>query len=91
MGVVRRAIRNLIRSLLRTGAIVAILSVSIGLALIMVTVHGATENQPGSIGQQIGTEITVRPAGCFGMMGGGEPLAQEDVDKLSDIPYVVSV
>lgn len=51
MGVVRRAIRNLIRSLLRTGAIVAILSVSIGLALIMVTVHGATENQPGSIGQ----------------------------------------
>ena len=28
MGVVRRAIRNLIRSLLRTGAIVAILSVS---------------------------------------------------------------
>jgi len=57
----------------------------------MVTVHGATENQLGSIGEQIGTEITVRPAGRFGMMGGGEPLAQEDVDKLSDIPHVVSV
>jgi len=91
MGVVRRSIRNLIRSPLRTGGIVAILSVSIGLALIMVTVHGATENQLGSIGEQIGTEITVRPAGRFGMMGGGEPLAQEDVDKLSDIPHVVSV
>lgn len=91
MSVVRRAIRNLIRSPLRTGGIVAILSVSIGLALIMVTVHGATENQLGSIGQQIGTEITVRPAGRFGMMGGNGTLAQEDVDKLSDVSHVVSV
>jgi putative ABC transport system permease protein len=91
MSAVRRAIRNLIRSPLRTGGIVAILSVSIGLALIMVTVHGATENQLGSIGQQIGTEITVQPAGRFGTMGGNGTLAQEDVDKLSDIPHVVSV
>jgi len=91
MSVVRRAIRNLIRSPLRTGGIVAILSVSIGLALIMVTVHGATENQLGSIGTQIGTEITIQPAGRFGMMGGNGTLAQEDVDKLNDISHVVSV
>jgi putative ABC transport system permease protein len=91
MGVIRRSLRNLIRSPLRTGGIVAILSVSIGLALIMVTVHGATENQLGSIGQQIGTEITIQPAGRFGTMGGNGTLAQADVDKLSDIPHVVSV
>jgi putative ABC transport system permease protein len=91
MGVVLRAIRNLIRSPLRTGAIVAILSVSMGLALIMVTVHGATENQLGSIGKQIGTEITVQPAGRFGMMGGNGTLAQEDVDKINYISHVVSV
>jgi putative ABC transport system permease protein len=91
MGTVRRSLRNLIRSPLRTGAIVTILSVSIGLALIMVTVHGATENQLGSIAQQIGTEITVQPAGRFGTMGGNGTLAQEDVDKLSDISHVVSV
>jgi putative ABC transport system permease protein len=91
MGIVRRSLRNLIRSPLRTGAIVAILSVSIGLALIMVTVHGATENQLGSIAQQIGTEVTVQPAGRFGMMGGNGTLAQEDVDKLTDIAHVVSV
>ena len=91
MGVVRTSILNLVRSPLRTGVIIAILSVSMGLALIMVTVHGATENQLGLIGEQIGTEITVQPAGRFGMMGGNGTLAQEDVDKLSDIPYVVSV
>src|SRR4030042_1226244 len=91
MGVVRRVIRNLIRNPLRTGGIVAILSVSIGLALIMFTVHGATANQLGSIGTEIGTEITIRSAGSYGTMGGGEPLAQEDVDKLSSIDHVDSV
>jgi putative ABC transport system permease protein len=91
MGAVRRSIRNLIRSPLRTGAIVAILAVSIGLALIMVTLYGDTENILGSIGKQIGTDITVQPAGRFGMMGGNGTLAQEDVDKLSYIPHVVSV
>jgi putative ABC transport system permease protein len=57
----------------------------------MVTVHGATENQLESIGTQIGTEITIQPAGRFGMMGGNGTLAQEDVDKLNDISHVVSV
>jgi putative ABC transport system permease protein len=57
----------------------------------MVTIHGTTENQLGSIGEQIGTEITVQPAGRFGTMGGNGTLAQEDVDKLSDILHVVSV
>jgi hypothetical protein len=89
VSVVHRSLINLILSPLRTGAIVAILSVSIALALIMVTVNCATENQQGSIGKQIGTEIIVRPAGS--MMGGNESLAQEDVDKLSGIPHVVSV
>jgi putative ABC transport system permease protein len=70
---------------------VALLAVSIGLALIMFTVHGATANQLGSIGTEIGTEITIRSAGSYGTMGGGEPLAQEDVDKLSSIDHVDSV
>ena len=57
----------------------------------MLTVYGASENQLGSIGGEIGTDITVRPAGSFGGMGSDETLAQEDVDKLSDIDHVVSV
>ena len=91
MSVIRISIRNLIRSPLRTGGVVAILAVSVGLALIMLTVNGASANQLSSIGEEIGTDITVRPAGVFGMMGGGEPLDEEDVDELYDIPHVVSV
>lgn len=94
MNTVRRSIRNLFRSPLRTTLMVVLLAVSIGLALAMATVHGATQNQLGNIGGEIGTEITIRPAGSFGGMGGmggGEPLAQEDVDTLIEIPHVVSV
>jgi putative ABC transport system permease protein len=91
MSILRKSIGSLVRSPLRTGAIVAILAVSIGLALIMLTVHGATENQLGSIGENVGTEISVRPAGSYGLMGGGEPLDEELVDQLSDITHVVSV
>ena len=91
MSMVWRSLRNLFRSPLRTTLMVALLAVSIGLALIMFTVHSATANQLGSIGTEIGTEITIRSAGSYGTMGGGEPLAQEDVDKLSNITHVASV
>ena len=91
MGIFRRAARNLVRSPLRTGGIVAILTVSISLALIMLTVHGAAQNQLESIRGDIGTEIQVRPAGAYGLMGGGEPLDEAKVAELSSIPNVVSV
>lgn len=91
MGSVRRAIRNLMRSPLRTGGIVAILTVSVSLALIMLTVHGAAQNQLESIKGDIGTEIQIRPAGAYGLMGGGEPLDKAKVAELSSIPNVVSV
>ena len=91
MSMVWRSLRNLFRSPLRTALMVALLAVSIGLALIMFTVHGATQNQLGSIGTEIGTEITIRSAGSYGPMGGGEPLVQDNVSQLSDIDHVASV
>jgi putative ABC transport system permease protein len=91
MSMLLRSLRNLFRSPLRTTLMVVLLAVSIGLALIMATVHAATQNQLGSISEEIGTEITIRSAGSYGSMGGGEPLAQEDVDQLSGIDHVASV
>ncbi|MCX6003445.1 MAG: FtsX-like permease family protein [Chloroflexi bacterium] len=91
MRLLRRSILNLFRSPVRTGVVVAILAVSLGLALTMFEVHAATASQLGSISGQIGTEIQVRPAGFFGFEGGGEPLPQEEIDKLETIAHVVSV
>ena len=91
MSMLLRSLKNLVRSPLRTTLMMVLLAISIGLALIMATVHAATQQELGDIGGVIGTEITVRSAGSFGGMGGGEPLPQEDVDKLSDIEHVASV
>jgi ABC-type transport system, involved in lipoprotein release, permease component len=43
-----------------------VLAVSIGLALIMITVNGAFAQRLDTVRAQVGTEITVRPAGSFG-------------------------
>jgi len=87
----RRSLLNLVRSPGRTGVVVAILAVSLGLALTMFEVHGATANQLGTISGQIGTDITVRPAGSSGFESTSGTLAQTDVDKLNALAHVVSV
>lgn len=91
MSLLLRSLRNLVRSPLRTILMVVLLAACIGLALTMATVHAATRSELGNIGGQIGTEITVRSAGSFGGMGGGEPLDVDSVDQLSGIEHVASV
>jgi putative ABC transport system permease protein len=71
--------------------VVAILAVSLGLALTMYEVHGATANQLGTISSQIGTDITVRPAGSSGFQASSGTLAQTDVNNLNGLAHVVSV
>ena len=66
MRTIRRAFRTILRSPLRTGMLVAVLAVSIGLTLIMVTVNEAFGARLDEIRAQVGTTITVRPAGSFG-------------------------
>jgi putative ABC transport system permease protein len=57
----------------------------------MLTVNGAFQNQMDAVKTRVGTDITVRPAGSFALLGGGEPIQNEDIDKISSLPHVVSV
>jgi putative ABC transport system permease protein len=66
MRTIRRATKALIRSPLRGALLVGVLAVSIGLALIMITVNGAFAQRLDDIRASVGTDITVRPAGSFG-------------------------
>lgn len=66
MTILRSAWRALLRAPLRGSLLVGVLAVSIGLALIMITVNGAFAQRLDDIRAQIGTDITVRPAGSFG-------------------------
>jgi len=72
---------------------VAILAVSIGLALIMLTVNGASESELSTVSGLVGNEIQVRPAGSYGIFKGGEveELDEVDVDQLANIDHVKSV
>lgn len=72
MKTMRRGLRTILRNPLRTGLLVAVLAVSVGLALIMITVNEAFAKRLDEVKGEVGSSITLRPAGSFGggFMGG---------------------
>jgi putative ABC transport system permease protein len=92
MKTTRRALRTILRSPLRTGLLVAVLAVSIGLTLITITVNEAFGARLDEIRAHVGTNIDLNPAGSFrGLLGGGDPLSKQDIDKLASLQHVESV
>ncbi|MBI5906670.1 FtsX-like permease family protein [Candidatus Saccharibacteria bacterium] len=91
MGLVTRGVRNAFRSGARAFSIIAILGLSIGLALAMLLAHQAVEQKINSVKSSVGNTITVSPAGVRGFEGGGNALTQTQVDKLKTIEHVSSV
>ncbi|MBI4282533.1 MAG: FtsX-like permease family protein [Chloroflexi bacterium] len=91
MGSIKRGLRNVLRSPIRTALVVALLSISIGLAVSMLAVNGAVGQRLEEVNQQLTPDITVRPAGSFGFMGGGEPLKVSDLAPVETMAHVVTV
>jgi ABC-type antimicrobial peptide transport system permease subunit len=106
MKTIKRALRSILRSPLRTGLLVAVLAVSVGLTLIMITVNAAFSERLDEIKGEVGTSVTVRPAGSFGGgffrgafqgqgadEGGGfdNTLTDEAIDEVWSIENVVGV
>ena len=77
--------------MIRTGSVVIILAISIGLALIMLISLFAVNDRIDSVRGSVGTTITVSPAGIRGFQGGGELLTQADSDKISSLDHVTAV
>jgi putative ABC transport system permease protein len=91
MGSVRRGTKNAFRNSIRTVAIVAILGVSLSLALVMLVSYQAAKQRVSSVSQDVGTTITIRPAGFFGFGGGGTPLTAADVAAIRTTTHVTAV
>jgi putative ABC transport system permease protein len=70
---------------------VLILSISFGLALVMLLSVQAVNSRTASVSESVGTTITVTPAGSQGFNGGGNPLTAADVSKISATKNVTSV
>ena len=65
MRTIRRAFRTLLRSPLRTGLLIAVLAVSVGLTLIMITVNGAFVRRHTHVGSGDPFQTVNRAIGRF--------------------------
>lgn len=88
MNILARSMGNAFRNRVRSGAVIVILAVAIGLALSMLVAHQAVAAKVSDLKSQIGTELTVNPAGSRGFEGGGEPLTDQDLATIQGADHV---
>ncbi len=91
MNPVARGIRNAFRNGVRTGAIVVILGLSIGLALTMLIAQKAVDNKIASVKSSIGNTISISPAGFNPGSQTNNALTTTELDKLKTISNVTAV
>jgi putative ABC transport system permease protein len=91
MGVIMRGIKNAFRNLIRTGSIIVILGLSIGMSLVMFLALTTIQTKIDQVKASIGNTITISPAGARGFEGGGEPLTEDQMNQVTSIAHVVSI
>lgn len=91
MNVVTRGMRNALRSPLRSGAIVAMLAISIGLILAMLVAQSSVNTKIEEVKASVATRVTINPAGVQGGLGGGDPLTADQVAKIKNTTHVSSI
>lgn len=91
MSFIARGAKNAFRNPVRTGSIVVILGLSVGLAITMLLARQAVDSRINSVKSSIGNTINVSPAGAQGFEGGGEPLTSGQVTKITQTAHVTSV
>lgn len=90
MSFIIRGARNAFRNPVRTVSVVAILALSMGLALTMLLARGAVTAKIASVKSSIGNTITVSPAGAQGFEGNGSTLTNDNLAKTKATTNVVS-
>ena len=91
MNPVSRGIRNAFRNTIRTGSIVLILGLSIGLSLTMLVAQKAVDNKIKSVKSSIGNTITISPAGFTPGSSANNALTTTDLDKVKKLGHVSKV
>ncbi len=91
MGFIVRGCKNAFRNGIRTSAIIVILGLSIGLALVMLLSYKTVQGKINAVKGSIGNTITVSPAGARGFEGGGEPLTEDQANSIKSLANVTSV
>ncbi len=88
MNVLSRGIRNTLRSPMRSGAIIFMLAISIGLVLAMLVARGSVETKIAELKATTATNITINPAGIQGGMGSGNALTSTELAAIKSTAHV---
>jgi len=91
MNVVSRGIKNAFRSPIRSGAIILMLAISIGLILSMLVARSSVNVKINEVKSTAGTNVTISPAGVFGFAGGGNYLTSAQVTKVKSTVHISSI
>jgi len=91
MNPVSRGIRNAFRNGVRTGSIVLILGISIGLSLTMLVAQTAVASKIKSVKSSIGNTITVAPAGFSPGAQANNVLTSDELSKVQALTHISSV
>ncbi len=86
-----RGIRNAFRNHIRTGAIVTILGLSIGLCLAMLIANKAVSDRINSVKSSVGNTITVSPAGYNPGSQANNALTTSELASLKSVSHVTKV
>jgi len=90
MNVVSRGVKNAFRSPLRSGAIVLMLAISVGLILSMLVARSSVNAKIDQVKATAGTNITISPAGVMGFSGGGNYLTAAQVASITKTSHISS-
>lgn len=89
---IRRGMRNIVRSPIRTGVVCLLVGLGLALAIMSLSMNQALDQQVNQLAGELGTELQIRPAGRFGGFGTGESTLTEDImNEIAVLPNVVSV
>lgn len=90
MNVITRGMRGALRSPVRSGSIIAILAISIGLILAMLVARASVEAKINEVKASTATTININPAGISGGMGGGDLLTAAQLADVKSIAHIES-
>lgn len=90
MNVISRGIKNAFRSPMRSGAIILMLAISIGLILSMLVARSSVNAKIDQVKSNAGTNITISPAGVFGFAGGGNNLTITQLAKINKTTHITN-
>lgn len=87
----RRGLRNIWRSKLRTVTVTVLVGIVVCLSITMMAISSAVESQVASMEASVGTQIEIRPAGTVGSFGRGEPLDMAISEGIAAVANVTEV